>query len=210
LETLYNLGFTRVSFGIQDYNETVQKAINRKQSFEDVKRVTELVREIGYTSVSHDLIFGLPFQTIDYVKNTIEKTLLLHPDRIAFYSYAHVPWIKGSGQRGYSKEDFPEAAQKRKMYQTGKEVFEKNGYLEIGMDHFATSLDNLSKEEKFSEIPEILIQLKEMEADNLVIINTNGIQITKEGKSFVRNVCMAFDVLLKRKKPEIHLFSMTV
>lgn len=86
-----------MSYGVQDYSPKVQKAIHRIQPFENVKKATEMAREIGYTSVSHDLIFGLPFQTLDDVLFTIEKTQELQPDRIAFYSYAHVPWIKGNG-----------------------------------------------------------------------------------------------------------------
>jgi oxygen-independent coproporphyrinogen-3 oxidase len=96
LQALYDVGFRRVSYGVQDYNETVQKAIHRIQPFDNVKRATETAREIGYTSVGHDIIFGLPFQTLAHVKETILKTKELLPDRLAFYSYAHVPWIKGN------------------------------------------------------------------------------------------------------------------
>lgn len=102
LQTLFNFGFRRVSFGVQDYNIKVQKAINRVQPFEAVEKVTKLAREIGYTSISHDLIFGLPFQTKENVIHTINKTKELQPDRISFYSYAHVPWVKGVGQRGFN------------------------------------------------------------------------------------------------------------
>ncbi|MGB5262111.1 MAG: radical SAM protein, partial [Lutimonas sp.] len=98
LEGLFNLGFKRNSFGIQDYDPVVQKAINRIQSFEQVKEVHELSKKIGYQSISHDLVFGLPFQHEHSIRNTIEKTVALKPDRIAYYSYAHVPWIKGVGQ----------------------------------------------------------------------------------------------------------------
>ena len=145
LETLYSLGFTRVSFGVQDYNEKVQKAIHRVQSFENVKRVTNWARTIGYTSVSHDLIFGLPFQTIESITDTIHKTKELYPDRISFYSYAHVPWIRGVGQRGFSEEDLPKDEEKRVLYELGKELLSNLGYIEIGMDHFALSSDSLYK-----------------------------------------------------------------
>lgn len=83
----------------------MQKAINRVQPFENVLYATVNAREAGYTSVGHDIIYGLPFQTQDDVINTINKTITLRPDRIAFYSYAHVPWIKGNGQRGFKEED---------------------------------------------------------------------------------------------------------
>lgn len=143
LQTLYDLGFRRVSFGVQDYDPIVQKAIHRFQPFEAVEKVTNLARQIGYTSVSHDLVFGLPFQKLESVRNTILKTLELKPERIAFYSYAHVPWIKGNGQRGFEDEDLPTANEKRALYEAGRELFEQAGYAEVGMDHFALPGDEL-------------------------------------------------------------------
>lgn len=143
LTTLYNLGFKRCSFGIQDYDPKVQKTINRIQSFEQVKLVTGWAREVGFTSISHDLIFGLPHQTLDNVKDTIRKTNKLIPDRLAFYSYAHVPWIKGNGQRGYNESDLPKNEVKRALYEEGKKMFSELGYAEIGMDHFALKTDSL-------------------------------------------------------------------
>lgn len=299
LQTLYDCGFTRVSYGVQDYNTTVQIAIHRLQPFVNVKRVTESAREIGYTSVGHDIIFGLPFQTKEHVMHSIEKTKELMPDRIAFYSYAHVPWMKGNGQRGFKDEDLPSAAEKREMYETGKQLLEEAGYIEIGMDHFALKSDslykaleenelhrnfmgytesktqlmlglgvsaigdswysfgqnaknveeyqglveqgilpihkghNLSDEDliirkhildmmcslktswsdpsmKFIELPEVLSKLEEMQDDGLVKIGSESLQITEKGRPYVRNVCMAFDILLKRSKPEMQLFSMTI
>ncbi|MDY8134937.1 oxygen-independent coproporphyrinogen III oxidase [Aquimarina sp. 2201CG5-10] len=143
LQTLYDVGFRRVSFGVQDYNETVQKAIHRVQPFEKVKYVTEVAREIGYTSIGHDIIFGLPFQTEEAVRTTISKTKELLPDRLAFYGYAHVPWQKGNGQRGFKESDLPTGKQKRKQYEIGKELLSEAGYIEIGMDHFALQSDSL-------------------------------------------------------------------
>ncbi|MEY8848850.1 oxygen-independent coproporphyrinogen III oxidase [Psychroserpens sp. XS_ASV72] len=143
LQTLYNLGFTRVSFGIQDYDAKVQEAIHRVQSFEQVKKVTEWSREIGYTSISHDLIFGLPFQTLETMSDSINKTKALKPDRISFYSYAHVPWVKGVGQRGFDEADLPKGDQKRALYDMGKQQLMDLGYEEIGMDHFALKNDAL-------------------------------------------------------------------
>jgi len=299
LQTLYDLGFRRVSFGVQDYNETVQKAIHRIQPFENVKRVTETAREIGYASVSHDIIFGLPFQTEAHVRETIKKTKALKPDRIAFYSYAHVPWIKGNGQRGFKESDLPSPESKRFQYELGKKLLSEAGYVEIGMDHFALKTDALYKatenkklhrnfmgytasktqamiglgvssisdswygfaqnvkvieeyyklleqdmipvfkghilnaedliirkhilnlmcqletswtaeENYFPELPEVLNKLKEMEKDALVEIFPNSILVTEKGKPFVRNICMAFDLLLQRNQPESQLFSMTI
>ncbi len=145
LQTLFDLGFRRSSFGVQDYDLKVQKTINRIQPFENVKAVTDASREIGYTSVSHDLVFGLPFQTKESIIDTIEKTKSLKPDRIAFYSYAHVPWIKGVGQRGFDENDLPKEVEKRVLYETGKKLLGDLGYYEIGMDHFALKTDSLYK-----------------------------------------------------------------
>ena len=143
LQVLFNLGFRRNSFGVQDYDERVQKTINRIQPFEKVKQVTDWSREIGYTSISQDLVFGLPHQTRESIVRTIQLTKQLKPDRIAFYSYAHVPWIKNVGQRGYSEADLPSAEEKRVLYETGKEMLAELGYQEIGMDHFALPTDSL-------------------------------------------------------------------
>ncbi|MBK7129793.1 MAG: oxygen-independent coproporphyrinogen III oxidase [Crocinitomicaceae bacterium] len=145
LQMLYNLGFRRNSFGVQDYDLKVQKTINRLQPFEKVADVTNWSREIGYTSISHDLVFGLPFQTKQSIIDTIEKTKSLKPDRIAFYSYAHVPWVKGVGQRGYDENDLPKENEKRELYETGKNLLRQLGYIEIGMDHFALPEDSLYK-----------------------------------------------------------------
>ena len=299
LQKLYDLGFRRVSFGVQDYSEKVQKAIHREQPFHNVAKVTFWAKEIGYTSIGHDIIFGLPFQKLEDVIDTIEKTNSLQPDRLAFYSYAHVPWIKGNGQRGFKDEDVPKDDIKRQLYEVGKHLLYENNYHEIGMDHFALKTDSMYKafENKqlhrnfmgysssktqlmiglgvsaisdswysfaqnvksledyfqmlewdklpvfrghlltdedliirkhilnlmcqfetswadqsnyFNEIPEVIMQLKELENDGLVTILNNGVQITEAGKPFVRNICMAFDLLLKRKAPETQLFSMTV
>jgi oxygen-independent coproporphyrinogen-3 oxidase len=299
LQTLFDLGFTRVSFGVQDYNPKVQTAINRIQTFDKVREVTALAREIGYTSVGHDIIFGLPFQTEADIVNTISYTEELKPDRIAFYSYAHVPWIKGNGERGFRDTDLPTPESKRQQYEIGKKMLEKVGYVEIGMDHFALPTDSLyraMKHEKlhrnfmgytasktqsmiglgvsaisdswygfaqnvksieeyyhlvnegiipvyrghilntedliirkhilnlmchlktswlepsmmFEELPEVLIKLKEFERDGLLEFERKQVIVTEKGRPFIRNICMAFDLLLQRKKPDTQLFSMTI
>ena len=299
LQTLYDLGYRRNSFGVQDYDPKVQKTINRIQPFENVEKVNRLSREIGYTSISHDLVFGLPHQTLDSIKDTIEKTRLLKPDRIAFYSYAHVPWIKGVGQRGYDEKDLPSAEEKRILYEEGKRMLHEIGYVEIGMDHFALPTDNMhtamvekslhrnfmgytagktqlmiglgmssisdswysfaqnvktveeyqsivnkgeipifkghllneedlvvrrhilnimchfetkwdTEELKFPELNDSIERLREMEKDGLVEFIENGIRLPEAARPFVRNVCMAFDLRLLRKKPSTRVFSMTI
>jgi oxygen-independent coproporphyrinogen-3 oxidase len=144
LDQLYRFGFRRLSLGIQDYNEVVQKAINRIQSFEEVRSVHNSARDMGYTSISHDLVFGLPKQTMEHMMHTIDLTLELKPDRISLYSYAHVPWVKGVGQRGFSESDLPKDEDKRALYEAAKSRLEDAGYLEIGMDHFALPHDSMA------------------------------------------------------------------
>jgi oxygen-independent coproporphyrinogen-3 oxidase len=144
LEILFELGFRRISIGVQDFADHILKIINRQQTTEDVERVTNLARKIGYTSINYDIIFGLPLQTPQNIIDNIEKIKELRPDRIAFYSYAHVPWIKPS-QRAYSEADLPLGEAKRELYELGRKLLEENGYAEIGMDHFALQSDNLYK-----------------------------------------------------------------
>jgi len=146
LRTLYDLGFRRLSLGIQDFDPNVQRIINRMQSFEQVKSVTELAREIGYSSINFDLIYGLPLQTYEGLGDTISQVEKLMPDRIAFYSYAHVPWIK-PGQRSFTELDLPSVDEKQRLYELGCKMFTAMGYEEIGMDHFALCTDSLFKAE---------------------------------------------------------------
>lgn len=142
LRTLYNLGFKRISLGIQDFDPKVQLIINRLQSVEMVLEITRKAREIGYTSINYDLIYGLPLQTIDGLKNTIHAVTQLRPDRIAFYSYAHVPWVK-PGQRKFTEQHLPSKEEKQELYECGREMLKAGGYVEVGMDHFTLTTDNL-------------------------------------------------------------------
>jgi oxygen-independent coproporphyrinogen-3 oxidase len=142
LSVLYGLGFRRVSFGVQDNDPVVQKAINRIQPIANVQRVTEEARKIGYTSVNYDLVYGLPFQTLDSEKRTMEAMIPLRPDRIAFYSYAHVPW-KMKVQRLFDEKDLPSPGLKTALYLLGRQMLGDAGYHDIGMDHFALTGDEL-------------------------------------------------------------------
>lgn len=144
LQTLFDMGFRRLSLGIQDFDPKVQQIINRRQSFEQVEAVTQQARQIGYTSINYDLIYGLPLQTLAGLTCTLEKVAELQPDRIAFYSYAHVPWLK-PGQRKFTELDLPDPAAKLKLYESGRSLLRSYGYLEIGMDNFALPGDELLK-----------------------------------------------------------------
>ncbi|HEY3406298.1 MAG TPA: oxygen-independent coproporphyrinogen III oxidase [Ohtaekwangia sp.] len=142
LEVFYNAGFRRVSYGVQDLDIQVQKAINRIQPFENLERVVKISREIGFQSIGFDLIYGLPYQTEQSIMNTFQQVITLRPDRIAFYSYAHVPWVR-PGQRGYEDANLPNDITKRALYNSGKKILNDSGYHDIGMDHFALKHDTL-------------------------------------------------------------------
>ncbi len=144
LELLASMGFNRLSIGIQDFAPEILEIINRRQSRKDVEQCTRWARELGFQSLNYDLIFGLPLQTPEHIHRTMDQIRELRPDRIAFYSYAHVPWIKPS-QRAYSESDLPEGAEKRALYELGRRQLEESGYREIGLDHFDLPEDPLAK-----------------------------------------------------------------
>lgn len=142
LAVLFELGFRRLSLGIQDFDPRVQRAVNRIQSEEQVREVTEAARELGFNSINYDLIYGLPFQTQQSIRETVDAVKRLRPERIAFYAYAHVPWVK-PGQRHFTEADLPSGDEKRALYDFGREILLEAGYREIGMDHFALPHDSL-------------------------------------------------------------------
>ena len=142
LELLARYGFRRISLGVQDFDPRVQEIVNRVQSEDQVRQVTQCARALGFDSVNFDLIYGLPLQTQASVDSTMDAVCRLRPDRVALYAYAHVPWIK-PGQRRYSESDLPEGAQKRALYELGRERLAAEGYREIGLDHFALETDSL-------------------------------------------------------------------
>jgi oxygen-independent coproporphyrinogen-3 oxidase len=142
LALLARHGFNRISLGVQDFDPRVQDIVNRVQSEAQVREVTETARELGFASVNYDLIYGLPLQTADSIAATMDAVLRLGPDRIAFYAYAHVPWIKPS-QRRFTEADLPEGEAKRALYELGRDRLQAAGYTEIGMDHFARRGDDL-------------------------------------------------------------------
>ena len=144
LQVLRELGFDRVSIGVQDFDENILKTIHRFQTTKQVRNLTIAAREMGYKSINYDLIFGLPKQKLHHILDTMNYLQELKPDRIAFYSYAHVPW-KSKSQRGYSEADLPTGKEKRELYEVGKAELKKLGYVEIGMDHFALKSDDLYK-----------------------------------------------------------------
>jgi oxygen-independent coproporphyrinogen-3 oxidase len=290
LRVLARLGFNRVSFGVQDLDAKVQQAIHRIQPLENLRQVTQASRQEGYASVSFDLIYGLPFQTQGSVCKTVEQVIRLKPDRIAFYSYAHVPWLK-PGQRGYDDGNLPTDVEKRGLYEAGRALFLEAGYVDVGMDHFSLPGDSLAmakregtlhrnfmgytttptdlliglgasaisdaryayaqnekhvetyqgkvaagelavikghlqsiddqvirriildiacKEKVMAERLQkayqlddaILAKLKIMEAEGVVSLQHNALQVTRLGRAFVRNICQVFDLRMRTGSAE--------
>jgi oxygen-independent coproporphyrinogen-3 oxidase len=142
LETLRKLGFNRLSMGIQDFHEPVQKAIHRIQPYEITRDLIQSARHLGFDSINADLIYGLPHQTAATFAQTIDQIIGLAPDRIALFSYAHVPWLKK--QQGSFAAFLPEGMRKFEIFRTGLSKFLEAGYLYIGMDHFAKPDDELA------------------------------------------------------------------
>jgi oxygen-independent coproporphyrinogen III oxidase len=142
LETLRKLGFNRLSMGIQDFHPLVQKTINRVQPYELTRDLIQSARDLGFESVNVDLIYGLPYQTAETFAHTVHQILELTPDRIALFSYAHVPWLKK--QQNSFEGHLPEGMQKFEIFRTGLLKFLEAGYLYIGMDHFAKPGDELA------------------------------------------------------------------
>jgi oxygen-independent coproporphyrinogen-3 oxidase len=140
---LKDLGFNRISFGIQDFNPQVQTAINRIQPEENLFAVMDWIREAGFESVNVDLIYGLPFQTLQTFQETIHKAIKLDPDRIAVFNFAYIPWIKPI-QKKISEQSLPQPSVKLDILQMTIEELTENGYIFIGMDHFSKPNDELA------------------------------------------------------------------
>lgn len=143
LEALRNNGFNRISMGVQDFNPEVQKAVNRIQPEDMTRQVVDWVRELGYYSINLDLIYGLPFQTVDSFASTVDKIIDISPDRVAVFNYAHVPWMK-KHMSMINAEDIPSADVKLQILKMTLEKLVAAGYQSIGMDHFAKPDDELS------------------------------------------------------------------
>ncbi len=144
LEMLWNLGFNRLSMGVQDYDKQVQKHVRRIQPFELVRQVVTDCRDVGFPSVNFDLIYGLPYQSIDTIRDTVERTISLSPDRVAFYHYAQIP-EKIATQRGMDYTKLPDSETKLEMFLLGCELFQNAGYDFVGLDHFAQSDELLAR-----------------------------------------------------------------
>jgi oxygen-independent coproporphyrinogen III oxidase len=143
LRLLADLGFNRVSLGVQDFDENVQRAVNRIQPETTVARVYETVRSLGFRSINFDLIYGLPLQTVSSFSTTLDRVVTMRPDRIAVYGYAHMPRMF-KAQRQIRNEELPNASTRLSLLQLAIGKLSQAGYEYIGMDHFALPSDSLA------------------------------------------------------------------
>ncbi|GAB6074620.1 oxygen-independent coproporphyrinogen III oxidase [Nautilia lithotrophica] len=144
MDVMKEFGVNRISFGVQDFNEETQKAVNRIQPFDLTKEAVDIAREAGINSINIDLIYGLPYQSLETFKKTLDLVLKLNPDRLAVFNYAHVPWMK-KGMRKIDETTLPTPEEKLKIFKYVIDFFESNGYIMVGMDHFAKPEDELFK-----------------------------------------------------------------
>ena len=142
MDVMKAYGVNRISFGVQDFNEETQKAVNRIQSFNLTKNAVDIARNAGINSINIDLIYGLPYQNLETFKKTLELVKELDPDRLAVFNYAHVPWLK-KGMRKIDETTLPTPEEKLKIFKYVIDFFESNGYIMVGMDHFAKPDDEL-------------------------------------------------------------------
>ncbi|CDI08468.1 MULTISPECIES: oxygen-independent coproporphyrinogen III oxidase [Agrobacterium] len=143
-DALAAIGMSRASLGVQDFDDKVQKTINRIQSFEQTKSVVDAVRARGVHSVNCDILYGLPFQTCETLKTTVDQIVSLDPDRIALFGYAHVPWMK-KHQSLIPEHALPDVAERYRQMTMAGEMLRQAGYSQIGIDHFARPTDTLSQ-----------------------------------------------------------------
>jgi oxygen-independent coproporphyrinogen-3 oxidase len=143
-DKIKKLGFNRISLGVQDFDPLVQKLIHRDQSYEQTAEMVSYLRSLGFDSFNFDLIYGLPGQTMEGWEETLQKVWGLKPNRLAVYSYAHVPWIRPV-QRSFKEEDLPSPELKLRLFERAYLFFREQGYHPIGMDHFALPEDDLAK-----------------------------------------------------------------
>ncbi len=174
LEVLRELGFNRISIGVQDFNHEVQKRVHRIQPVEMVEKVTRWARDLGYRSVNFDLIYGLPGQTPTLMSLNMDHVLRLRPDRIALYSLAVVPWMRPA-QKLFVDDDLPRGSNKRDLYELARNRLVSAGYLEIGLDHFALPGEDLARAHREGRLHRNFMGYTDLRTDILVGFGVSAI-----------------------------------
>lgn len=185
LKVLFGHGFRRLSVGIQDFDLKVQQAINRIQPYSLTAAIFSMARDIGYDGLNADMVYGLPFQQMEGLKETLDKVMRLRPDRIAYYSYAHVPW-KSKSQRHFSEADLPEPALKQALADEGRRRFIDEGYIPIGFDHFALPHDPLAIAQQNGTLHRNFMGFTHRQEDLLIGLGVSS--ISDSSNAFAQNV----------------------
>lgn len=144
LDVLAAAGMNRASIGVQDFDPEIQKTIGRLQSYDTTREAADMIRARGIQSLNADILFGLPHQSQERMTESVQKLLALSPDRVALYGYAHVPWM-AKRQQLIPSEALPTPQQRLALFETARKLFVWDGYAEIGIDHFATQTDGLTR-----------------------------------------------------------------
>jgi len=206
---LAELGFNRMSIGVQDFNIDVQRAVNRVQSFEETKLVLDAARQTGFESISMDLIYGLPKQNVISFNRTLEQVLELSPDRISLYSYAHLPTLF-KPQRRIDSADMPTADTKLQILQLAIRRLTEAGYVYIGMDHFAKPDDELTIAQRQGRLHRNFQGYSTYAECDLLAFGVSA--ISKVGPSYAQNVKTLdeyYDVLDQDRLPVLRGIELT-
>jgi oxygen-independent coproporphyrinogen III oxidase len=181
---LREAGFNRISLGVQDFNRQVQKAIGRIQSQERTLAFYDACREAGFSEVNLDLVYGLPYQTLESFQNTLEQIIALAPDRVACFSYAHVPWVKPE-QEQIDASKLPETYAKFEIFQHTIDQFESADYHWIGLDHFAKASDPLAQALQERRLHRNFMGYTTRPAPHMIAFGMSG--IGEVGDCFIQN-----------------------
>ncbi len=174
LDLLRGLGFNRISLGVQDFDKAVQEAINRVQPFSDVQQLTEYIRTRSIKSLKFDLIYGLPLQSVDSIRRTLQQVIELSPDRISYDKYAHLP-DRFPAQKAIRDEDLPAAEEKLHILSVIIETLSAAGYLYIGMDHFVRADDPLAQAKQAGKLCRNFQGYSVSKADDLIGLGVSSI-----------------------------------
>jgi oxygen-independent coproporphyrinogen III oxidase len=184
LALLARYGFRHISIGVQDFDPRVQDIVNRVQSEAQVHEVTQAARDNGFQSVNFDLIYGLPLQRASSIELTMDAIGRLRPDRIALYGYAHVPWIRPA-QRRFTEADVPQGSERRELYEHARARLERQGYRDLGLDHFALENDALWKAQQSGALHRNFMGYSAERAQPLIGLGVSS--IGDAGDAFVQN-----------------------
>lgn len=189
-DALAELGVTRVSLGVQDFDAQVQQAINREQTFEQTREVVEAMRRRGVHSVNLDMLYGLPHQSVETIERTAEQVISLNPDRIALFGYAHVPWVK-KHQTMIDDASLPDSRQRFDQADRAADLLTQNGYARIGIDHFARPQDTLARAEDSGALHRNFQGYTDDAADALIGLGASAIGKMPQG--YVQNAVATGD-----------------